>query len=73
MDLNLYPVFLEIMDDGKGIDIQQLNSKNSFGVGSMRERALQLNGQFGLERVQKGGTRLWVRIPILNNKLQEKT
>jgi predicted ATPase/signal transduction histidine kinase len=66
-------VFLEIMDDGKGIDIQQLNSKNSFGVGSMRERALQLNGQFGLERVQKGGTRLWVRIPILNNKLQEKT
>ncbi|MBF0380471.1 MAG: AAA family ATPase [Magnetococcales bacterium] len=59
-------VALEVLDDGDGVDLQELNSKNSFGVGNMRERVMQLDGQFGLERQKKGGTRLWVRIPPPN-------
>ncbi|MBF0445764.1 MAG: GAF domain-containing protein, partial [Magnetococcales bacterium] len=62
-------VVLEILDDGDGVDLQQLNSKNSFGVGNMRERVMQLDGQFGLERRKKGGTRLWVNIPLTNKEV----
>ncbi len=53
---------LIIEDDGKGIDIEQINSNNSFGLIGMREKAAVCGGDFSIMPKEKG-TRIQVVIP----------
>ncbi len=47
---------LSISDNGKGIDENALNSKKSFGLISMKERAASLGGTFEISSTHSGGT-----------------
>jgi signal transduction histidine kinase len=52
---------LEVADNGKGIP----NNKHSgVGLTSMRERAVELGGEYLIENVPTGGTRVAARLPI---------
>ncbi|MBF0379610.1 MAG: PAS domain-containing protein, partial [Magnetococcales bacterium] len=62
-------VILEVFDDGIGIGFDEIKNQDSFGIYGMQERALKIGGQFGLERREEGGTRLWVHVPLLNNEI----
>jgi signal transduction histidine kinase len=55
-------VCLEVSDDGKGIDFEQ-KPKMTFGLIGMRERALYFSGEFVVEKRDKRGTRILLRIP----------
>lgn len=53
---------LMVSDDGKGISS---NSHSGVGFASMRERALELGGEFNIEAVPTGGLRIRARLPVL--------
>jgi PAS domain S-box-containing protein len=55
---------LEIRDDGKGISPGEFQSNKSFGIMSMRERALALNGTLEVGARPEGGTCLVLRVPL---------
>ncbi|MBF0445427.1 MAG: PAS domain S-box protein [Magnetococcales bacterium] len=57
-------VVLEVLDDGCGIDFNEVKNQDSFGIHGMKERALKIGGKFGLEMRPEGGTRLWVHVPL---------
>ena len=52
---------LEISDDGQGIA-----PNKHFGVGqtSMRERVSELGGEYFVQNIQTGGTRIYASLPI---------
>ncbi|GAB4448952.1 MAG: hypothetical protein OHK0026_15000 [Rhodocyclaceae bacterium] len=54
---------LEVLDDGRGLDEQDLAKPKSFGLRGMRERVHGLGGTMELGRRQPAGTRLRVRVP----------
>ena len=54
---------LEVRDNGKGIDTQQLSMNNSLGILGMRERALLLGGELDISGVPGKGTTVRVLIP----------
>lgn len=58
--------FLEIMDDGRGIDGSVLANSPGLGLVGMRERAMMLGGTFqvGPNRFVGHGTMVSVRIPV---------
>lgn len=55
---------LTIKDDGIGIDLKFPGSGKSFGIISMRERALQHSGLFRIGRAEEGGTIIQVKLPL---------
>ena len=55
---------LTIIDDGRGITAEQLNSAKSFGIIGMRERANQINGRFEIHTKVKSGTEIIVSVPL---------
>ncbi|MGV3742520.1 MAG: histidine kinase [Burkholderiaceae bacterium] len=57
---------LEIHDNGKGFDEQNLIKRESWGISGMRERALQLGGEFGIAFVTDRGTTVSLSIPLEN-------
>ena len=58
---------LTIEDDGRGIDLKGRPAEAPRGLGliAMRERAQALSGGFVIENRSEGGTRLIVRLPVL--------
>jgi len=56
-------LFLEVCDNGKG-----LSTKSHSGVGftSMHERASELGGEYMIENISAGGTRVSARLPIVS-------
>jgi signal transduction histidine kinase len=59
---------LAIEDDGRGIEAARAGSgdaRRGLGLIGMRERAQALSGSFVIENRPEGGTRIRVRIPIL--------
>lgn len=52
---------LEVADNGKGI---LSNKRSGVGLTSMRERAAELGGEYFIENVPVGGTRVGARLPI---------
>lgn len=58
---------LTIADNGIGISETQINSKKSFGLIGMKERASSLGGSFEVYRGQENGTIIQINLP-LNNK-----
>ena len=57
-------VSLEVSDDGVGFDRAHLGSSGGLGLITMRERAGQLNGTFGIESASGRGTTIRVTIPF---------
>jgi signal transduction histidine kinase len=55
-------VCLEVRDDGQGLPADY---RAGVGLTSMRERATELGGTCAIRPVETGGTRVFVRLPIL--------
>jgi two-component system sensor histidine kinase UhpB len=60
-------LFLEIVDNGKGIDEEKIRSSKSLGIIGLRERVQLLKGQFFIGKEASGGTKVSIMIPV-NNK-----
>jgi PAS domain S-box-containing protein len=56
-------VRLSVRDNGKGFSIRE-SLNESLGVIGMRERALNLGGQFSIESAPDGGTTVAVEVPL---------
>lgn len=57
---------VEVHDNGKGFDPASSGRRNSFGIVGMRERALMLGGDLEIISEPGQGTRLRLRIPIVD-------
>jgi len=55
---------LEVIDNGKGIELTQINSSMSFGLISMKERAYALGGEISISGIRGKGTTIIVHIPL---------
>lgn len=56
---------LQVMDNGKGIVPERLNSPDSFGLIQLRERTAQAGGAAAIEHAPGGGTVVRVVLPYL--------
>jgi signal transduction histidine kinase len=57
-------IYLEILDNGKGITQEQIRDFKSLGIHGMEERAMVFGGQVYIEGIAGKGTTLKVEIPI---------
>jgi len=55
---------LEIEDDGRGIDGDDLGKLRSLGLRGMRERVQYIGGSLDIGRAPRGGTRVQLRVPL---------
>jgi two-component system, NarL family, sensor kinase len=55
-------LFLEVCDDGKGLSTR---THSGIGFTSMQERASELGGEYVIENISAGGTRISARLPIV--------
>jgi signal transduction histidine kinase len=62
-----------ISDNGIGISESGLNSRKSFGLISMRERAASLGGTFYIRRKTSGGTEIKLNIPVKTKATYENS
>lgn len=53
-----------VTDNGVGISEDEINSKKSFGIMSMKERAASLGGTFSISRRTKFGSKILILFPI---------
>lgn len=60
---------LEIADNGKGINEQQMSESGSFGLLGMRERALILDGDVSISPRPGGGTVVSLELPIIGREV----
>jgi len=63
--LNQHDDFIQfvVSNNGVGITDDQINSKKSFGIMSMRERAASLGGTFEISRGENFGTKIMIIFP----------
>lgn len=54
---------LDIVDNGKGMDVESVDQTSHFGILGMRERAQALHGAFKIVSVKDKGTAIHVKIP----------
>jgi two-component system sensor histidine kinase UhpB len=54
---------LDIVDNGKGMDVESVDQTSHFGILGMRERAQALHGSFKIVSVKDKGTAIHVKIP----------
>ena len=64
-------LILEVHDNGKGINKEQLSAGRSLGILGMRERALLLGGGLAISGAPGEGTTIKVRIPEPYHKKTE--
>ncbi len=57
-------IFLEVIDDGCGIKMTDIEKQESFGIRGMRERSQQLKGSFDVSSMPDKGTKVTICIPI---------
>jgi signal transduction histidine kinase len=57
-------LFLEILDNGKGIEDEKIKSSKSLGIIGLRERVMLLSGQFFIGKAKGGGTKISIMIPV---------
>ncbi len=58
-------ILLSITDNGNGMDEQTLTPSNRLGLIGMRERSVMVGGQFNITSRAGAGTRIEVRIPLM--------
>lgn len=56
---------LRVLDDGIGFNLEEKQS-SSYGLANMSERAAEIGGKLRIVSVPNKGTRLEVRVPIIN-------
>lgn len=59
---------IQIADNGKGFEIQQI--KKGIGLKNMEYRSKELNGQFSIESKQNIGTKINLSIPLEFNSFE---
>ncbi len=57
-------IILEIKDDGKGIDPEDVSKKKSFGLLGIKERVFVMDGEYTLKSAPGEGTCLTVSVPL---------
>lgn len=55
---------LQIRDNGKGFDHEEVKARKSLGLVGMQERALLLNGELQVESTPGTGTTMTLRVPL---------
>lgn len=65
-------LFLEAIDNGRGITASEFSNPKSLGLLGMRERALLLGGEVSIRGVQGRGTTVMVRIPLEKKEAEEE-
>jgi signal transduction histidine kinase len=63
---------LEVHDNGKGIEGDQLSGGSSLGILGMRERALLLGGELTITSAPRQGTTVRARIPETDSALAKE-
>lgn len=58
-------IVLEVSDDGRGIDVADLNKPKSFGLRSIRERLHSLGGTMAIQPREPHGTTVVLRAPLI--------
>ena len=58
-------IILRVTDDGIGFDVDE-NKAGSYGMQNMYERAVEIGGTLKMVSLKNKGTRLEVKIPIMN-------
>jgi len=53
---------LEIVDNGRGFDLEKASLEGGMGLRTMRERAAQINGRFNIDTAPGQGTSIQIRI-----------
>jgi two-component system sensor histidine kinase UhpB len=70
IDIELYEssdqIILKVLDNGIGIVENEIKSKKSFGIISMKERAASVGGSFEIYPVKEGGTLIELYLPYEN-------
>ena len=66
-------LILQVRDNGKGFDPEQISTRKSLGLVGMKERALLLNGELKLEGVPGSGTTLTLRVPLPPESSQKES
>lgn len=61
-------IILIITDNGVGIDLSDVNYKNSLGLIGMKERAALFKGELSIESQKQKGTTITLKIPLLNKE-----
>lgn len=59
---------LEVRDDGRGIQVEEITGWHSLGLLGMRERATRLGGTFDIQGVPGEGTIVTVSFPVNQNE-----
>lgn len=67
LDFRDHVLFLEILDNGKGIEEEKIRSSKSLGIIGLRERVQLLQGQFFIGKAKGGGTKVSIMIPTNSN------
>ncbi len=62
-------VTLQVHDDGRGIQVDEIAGLHSLGLLGMRERAQRLGGAFDIQAVPGDGTIVTVSVPLKPNDL----
>ncbi|MBK9220177.1 MAG: hypothetical protein RJA63_3226 [Pseudomonadota bacterium] len=57
-------IVLEVADNGKGLQAEDMQKPKSFGLRSIRERLAQLGGEMELRSGSEGGTSIVLRAPL---------
>jgi two-component system, NarL family, sensor histidine kinase UhpB len=68
IDIRDNVLFLEVLDNGKGIEDDKIRSSKSLGIIGLRERVQLLHGQFFIGKAKGAGTKVSIMIPT--NTLQ---
>lgn len=58
-------LILTIVDDGIGMDLQELKNTKTMGIVGMRERAVMMGGIFSVESSPGKGTIITVTVPLI--------
>jgi two-component system, NarL family, sensor histidine kinase LiaS len=61
-------IILRVVDDGRGFDVNESKVTSSYGLQNMRERAIEIGGTFKIISVPNKGTRLEVKVPVVENE-----
>jgi signal transduction histidine kinase len=61
---------MDIRDDGVGFDNAEVQSRKTFGLMGMRERAIQFGGEFRIDSQPGAGTTVLIRIPCPQGDFQ---
>ncbi|MCL5028989.1 MAG: PAS domain S-box protein [Bacteroidetes bacterium] len=61
---------LQVSDNGKGINADEINNLKSIGILGMRERTEIIGGQFNIISEKDKGTKVMLKVPVTNENIK---